>query len=189
MRLSLLPMIAAATVAGTVAWTPFTSIRDGFAISFPGTPAIAAGSDVPAGTGYRTYRVRRSGTVYSISVRGYAPNGAPEASTKTYATLLRAYASGAHCSLKPSRALVIAGTLALEARCIDRPGKLDHLVDVLISGDRLYLMVAAGPPGSATSPSAARFHESFALVSAATPPPAQTTPSVAAPAASASPSP
>jgi len=190
----LAPLVLAAgsVTAAAPTWTPYTAASDGFTISFPGRPAMHSAPSAQTLDGvYRTYEKDVGDAAYVASVYHFKPGTTPEASTKNYAALLKAYAAGAKCALKPSHAVTIAGVLALEATCIDRPGKTDHLMDVLISGDFLYLIVAAGNPGFAKSAAATRFRSTFALLpvpSAA--PPATTAPApTLAPAASPSPSP
>ena len=40
-------------------------------------------------------------------------------------------------------------------------GKLNHLVDVVPAGDRIFMLVAAGPKGFATGDEAEKFRELF----------------------------
>jgi len=69
----------------------------------------------------------------------------------------------------------IAGYPGFEAISDDKKGKLSHLINVVPSGDRIYMLVTAGPKGHATGDDAKRFRDSFRLLGASEPPPAQST--------------
>jgi hypothetical protein len=43
-------------------------------------------------------------------------------------------------------------------------GRINHLVDVVPSGDRIYMLVSAGPKGHATDDDAEHFRDSFRLL-------------------------
>ena len=58
----------------------------------------------------------------------------------------------------------IAGRAGFEAIADDSKGKLSHLIDVVPAGDRIYMLVSAGPHSHATSGDAERFRDSFRLI-------------------------
>ncbi|HKA65590.1 MAG TPA: hypothetical protein VKD00_07720, partial [Methyloceanibacter sp.] len=45
----------------------------------------------------------------------------------------------------------------------DGKGKVNHLVSIVPAGDRIFMLVSAGPRGHATSDDAERFRNSFRL--------------------------
>ena len=55
----------------------------------------------------------------------------------------------------------IAGRDGFEAITDDGKGKVNHLVSIVPAGDRIYMLVSAGPRGHATSDDAERFRSSF----------------------------
>jgi predicted Zn-dependent protease len=67
----------------------------------------------------------------------------------------------------------IAGYPGFEAISDDKKGKLSHLINVVPSGDRIYMLVTAGPKGHATGDDAKRFRDSFRLLGSGAPPPEQ----------------
>ena len=55
----------------------------------------------------------------------------------------------------------IAGRDGFEAITDDGKGKVNHLVSIVPAGDRICMLVSAGPRGHATSEDAERFRSSF----------------------------
>ena len=53
---------------------------------------------------------------------------------------------------------------ALEAIADDNKSKLSHLIDVVPAGDRVYMLVTAGPKSHATSDDAEKFRDSFRVL-------------------------
>ena len=161
-------------------WTEFQSPERGFAVTFPGTPKFASGP-VEGQNPLLQYDFKVSlgeDTVYSVVVFEYPQGKGPSPDNDTYVKLVNAYAKGSETRLRTRGAATIAGYSGFEAISDDRKGKLSHLIDVVPSGDRIYMLVTAGPKGHATSDDATRFRDSFRLLgqaapaqSAATPPP------------------
>jgi hypothetical protein len=171
---------AAQTEAVEPQWTEFQSPERGFAVTFPGTPKFASGP-VEGQNPLLQYDFQVSlgeDTVYSVVVFEYPQGKGPSPDNDTYVKLVNAYAKGSETRLRKRGAATIAGYSGFEAISDDRKGKLSHLIDVVPSGDRIYMLVTAGPKAHATSDDATRFRDSFRLLgpaapaqSAATPPP------------------
>ena len=163
-------------------WTEFQSPERGFAVSFPGTPKFT-NAPVEGQNPLLQYDFQVSigeDTVYSVVVFEYPQGKGPSPDNDTYVKLVNAYAKGSETRLRKRGAATIAGYPGFEAISDDRKGKLSHLIDVVPSGDRIYMLVTAGPKSHATSDDATRFRDSFRLLgqpetapaqSAATPPP------------------
>jgi hypothetical protein len=161
-------------------WTEFQSAERGFAVTFPGTPKFASGP-VEGQNPLLQYDFQVSlgeDTVYSVVVFEYPQGKGPSSDNDTYVKFVNAYAKGSETRLRKRGAATIAGYSGFEAISDDRKGKLSHLIDVVPSGDRIYMLVTAGPKAHATSDDATRFRDSFRLLgpaapaqSAATPPP------------------
>ena len=163
-------------------WTEFQSPERGFAVSFPGTPKFTS-APVEGQNPLLQYDFQVSigeDTVYSVVVFEYPQGKGPSPDNDTYVKLVNAYAKGSETRLRKRGAATIAGYSGFEAISDDRKGKLSHLIDVVPSGDRIFMLVTAGPKGHATSDDATRFRDSFRLLgqpetapahSAATPPP------------------
>lgn len=175
---------AAQTEAPAPQWTEFQSPERGFAVSFPGTPKFAS-APVEGQNPLLQYDFQVSvgeDTVYSVVVFEYPQGKGPNPDNDTYVKLVNAYAKGSDTRLRKRGDATVAGYQGFEAISDDRKGKLSHLIDVVPSGDRIYMLVTAGPKGHATGDDATRFRDSFRLLgqaepsaapaqSAATPPP------------------
>jgi hypothetical protein len=72
--------------------------------------------------------------------------------------------SGSSLRRKGAAPATIADRLGYEAILDDGRGKLSHLLDIVAAGDRIYLLISAGPKDHATSDEAKRFRDSFRLL-------------------------
>lgn len=160
-------------------WTEFQSPERGFAVSFPGTPKVTS-APVEGQNPLLQHDFQVSvgeDTVYTVVVFEYPAGKAPNPpDTDYYVKLVNAYAKGSESRLRKRGPATVAGHPGFEAIADDGKGKLNHLVDVVPVGDRIYMLVTAGPKGHATGDDAERFRDSFRLLedppqSAANPPP------------------
>ena len=121
-------------------------------MNFPGTPKITS-APVEGQNPLLQYDFQVSfgeDTVYSVVVFEYPQGKGPSPDNDTYVKLVNAYAKGSETRLRKRGAATIAGYSGFEAISDDRKGKLSHLIDVVPSGDRIYMLVTAGPKGHAT---------------------------------------
>lgn len=156
-------------------WTEFQSPERGFAVTFPGSPRSTS-APVEGQNPLLQYDFQVSvgeDTVYSVVVFEYPPGKGPSPDNDTYVKLVNAYAKGSESRLRKRGAATIAGYPGFEAISDDKKGKLSHLIDVVPSGDRIYMLVTAGPKSHATGDEATRFRDSFRLLGQSEPPPAQ----------------
>lgn len=156
-------------------WTEFRSPERGFAVTFPGTPKSAS-APVEGQNPLLQYDFQASvgeDTVYSVVVFEYPSGKGPNPDNDTYVKLVNAYAKGSESRLRKRGTATIAGYPGFEAISDDKKGKLSHLINVVPSGDRIYMLVTAGPKGHATGDDAKRFRDSFRLLGQSEPPPAQ----------------
>jgi hypothetical protein len=150
-------------------WTEFQSPERGFAIEFPGTPKVTS-TPVEGQNPLLQYEFQVSvgeDTVYSVVVFEYPPGKAPSPITNDfYVKLVNAYAKGSDSRLRKRGEATIAGRPGFEAISDgdSGKGKLNHLVDVVPAGDRIYMLVSAGPKGHATDDDAERFRDSFRIL-------------------------
>ncbi len=156
-------------------WTEFQSTERGFAVTFPGAPKSAS-APVEGQNPLLQYDFQVSqgeDTVYSVVVFEYPPGKGPDPDNDTYVKLVNAYAKGSESRLRKRGLATIAGYPGFEAISDDKKGKLSHLINVVPSGDRIYMLVTAGPKGHATGDDAKRFRDSFRLLGSGAPPPEQ----------------
>jgi hypothetical protein len=144
-------------------WTEFQSTERGFSVSFPGTPKTTS-APVEGQNPLLQYDFQVSvgdDTVYSVVVFEYPEGKGPNPDTDSYLKLVNAYAKGSESRLRKRGPATIDGRSGFEAIADDSKSKLSHLVDVVPAGDRIYMLVTAGPKGHATSDNAVRFRDSF----------------------------
>jgi len=147
-------------------WTEFQSPERGFAISFPGKPKTT-NAPVEGQNPLLQYDFQVSvgeDTVYSVVVFDYPAGRGPSPDNDTYVKLVNAYAKGSESRLRKRGPATIAGHSGFEAISDDSKGKLSHLIDVVPAGDRIYMLVTAGPKSWATGDDAERFRDSFRLL-------------------------
>ena len=176
-------MLAAATWAATAAWAEepkteakppqdevqwaeFQSPERGFVISFPSTPQTAS-APVTGQNPLVRYSYQASegdDTVYTVVVLEYPSGKAPNPpEPDLYVKMVSAYAKDSQSKVRKRDAKTIAGREEFEAITDDGKEKVNHLVDIVPAGDRIYMLISAGPRGHATSDAAARFRDSFRL--------------------------
>ncbi|MDQ2991252.1 MAG: hypothetical protein M3R30_00325 [Candidatus Eremiobacteraeota bacterium] len=180
------PFAAALTVAFSLSlapagaalnWVPFAASNDGFTALFPGAPAIAPHpTDATVDGVYRIYEVDVRSSAYTITIFRYKPGTASAGDVATYQRLRDAYAKGSGCKVASTTRRTIAGSPGLESLCLDKKGKIDHLIDIVLSGDQLAMIISAGPTGFTKDPSAIAFRNGFAFAPVVTPSPAPVAP-------------
>ena len=165
---------APATAPQEPQWTEFQSPERGFSVSFPGAPKTTT-APVEGQNPLTQYDFQVSvgdDTVYSVVVFEYPAGKGPSPDADAYIKLVNAYAKGSESRLRKRGPATIAGRQGFEAISDDSKGKLSHLIDVVPAGDRIYMLVTAGPKGHATDDDAERFRDSFRLLGdQGTPPP------------------
>lgn len=147
-------------------WTEFQSAERGFAISFPGTPKTTS-APVEGQNPLLQHDFQVSvgeDIVYSVVVFEYPAGNGPSPDTDAYLKLVNAYAKGSESRLRNRGPATIAGRPGFEAIADDGKSKLSHLIDVVPAGDRIYMLVTAGPKRHATGEDAERFRDSFRLL-------------------------
>jgi hypothetical protein len=147
-------------------WTEFQSAERGFAVSFPGAPKTTS-APVEGQNPMTQYDFQVSvgeDTVYSVVVFEYPAGKGPNPDTDAYLKLVNAYAKGSESRLRKRGPATIAGRSGFEAIADDGKSKLSHLIDVVPAGDRIYMLVTAGPKSHASSDDAERFRDSFRVL-------------------------
>ena len=150
-------------------WSEFKSPERGFAVEFPGAPKMTS-TPVEGQNPLLQYDFQVNvgeDTVYSVVVFEYPAGKGPSPITNDfYVKLVNAYAKGSESRLRKRGEATVAGRPGFEAIADgdSGKGKLNHLVDVVPAGDRIYMLVAAGPKGFATGDDAERFRDSFRIL-------------------------
>jgi len=159
-------------------WPAFKSSERGFEIAFPSTPkatsAAVAGQSPLIRYSFEAYE--GDDTVYRLVVLEYPAGKAPSPVDEIlYVKMVSAYAKDSESKVRKRGPKTIAGHAGYEAITDDGKGRVNHLVSIVPAGDRIYMLVSAGPRGHATGDDADRFRDSFRVTgdqpqSAASPP-------------------
>jgi hypothetical protein len=147
-------------------WTEFKSPDRGFAIDFPGQPKTTS-APVEGQNPLVQYDFQVSvgdETVYSVVVFEYPTGKGPDPDNDAYVKLVNAYAKGSESRIRKRGPATIDGREGFEAIADDSKSKLSHLLDVVPAGDRIYMVVTAGPKSHATGEDAVRFRDSFRVL-------------------------
>lgn len=157
-------------------WREFHFSERGFVASFPGVTAKPKAASTPVSGQnpllQHDYQVSiGDDTVYSVVVFEYPDGRAPNPpKSDNFTNIVSAYATGSGTRVRKKGAKTIDERPGYEAMAEDGRGKLNHLVDLVANGDRVYMLVSAGPKGHAKSDGAERFRDSFRLLGGLPPP-------------------
>jgi hypothetical protein len=162
-----------------VQWSEFQSPERGFAVSFPGTPQTAsapvAGQNPLTRYSFKAYE--GDDTVYTVVVLEYPSGKAPKPpEPDLYVKMVSSYAKNSQSRVRKRGDKTIAGQEGFEAIMDDGKAKTEHLVSIVPAGDRIYMLISAGPRGHATSDEAERFRDSFRIMGDASQPAASPAP-------------
>lgn len=148
-------------------WVAFKSPERGFTVSFPEEPKTTA-TPVEGMNPLTQYSFAVSlgdDVVYNLVVFEYPDGKGPNPPDAGYYNkVMKAYAKGSGSRLRKKGPATIADRSGYEATATDTKRKLYHLIDIVPDGDRVYLLVSAGPRGHATSDEAIRFRDSFRIL-------------------------
>lgn len=147
-------------------WPAFRSAERGFEIAFPATPKATstpvAGQNPLVRYSFEAYE--GDDTVYRLVVLEYPAGKAPNPPAESlYVKMVSAYAKDSGSKVRKRGPRTIAGRDGFEAITDDGKGKVNHLVTIVPAGNRIYMLVSAGPRGHATSDDAEHFRESFRI--------------------------
>jgi hypothetical protein len=150
-------------------WTEYKSLERGFSVAFPTAPEMSVGS--VAGLNPLTrYGFRANDgdeRVYTVVVLEYPTGKAPKSpGGGLFSQMVDAYARDSESRVQKKGPKEIGEREGYEAIAADAKGRLSHLVGLVSNGDRIYMLLSAGPQGHATSASAQRFRDSFRILGA-----------------------
>ena len=109
------------------------------------------------------FLIEKVGYTYLVSVvhlqKGKVPKNPDQ---KYFQDLLKSYTDGSKTTLRTSAPATVAGKPGIEA--ISDAGNSAHQVQVMTSGDRVYMVIYVGPKGQENSADPMRFRSSFKLL-------------------------
>lgn len=162
--------------APEVEWREFHFPERGFVASFPGVTEKPKPVSTPVSGQnpllQHNYQVKApEDSVYSIVVFEYPDGRAPNPPKPDFfEKVVDAYAKGSNTRVRSESAKTIHDRPGYEAIAEDSRGKLNHAIELVANGDRIYMIVSAGPSGHAKSEDAKRFRENFRLLGGPPPP-------------------
>jgi hypothetical protein len=80
---------------------------------------------------------------------------------KYFQDLMKSYTQGSETTLRSSTPATIAGKPGIDG--ISDAGDSAHQVQIVVSGDRVYMVIYVGPKGQENSADPVRFRNSFKL--------------------------
>jgi hypothetical protein len=170
--------IAALSLLGSVGggmaatWTEVWVPDPGFAIDFPAPPSFATRPvDDTSERRQQYWAAHDGGRVFVVTVVDMPPEAVPEIPTiDYYGHMIEHYAAGSRAMLREDYLETVAGFPGAEAVLDDWTDDVHHLLDLVLVGNRLFMVGSAGPKGHETGADALRFRDSFRLTA---PPPAE----------------
>lgn len=157
-------------------WREFHFPERGFVASFPGITEKPKPVSTPVSGQnpllQHDYQAKADkGTVYSIVVFEYPEGRAPSRPKPDYfAKIVDAYAKGSNSRVRTKTAKLVDQRPGYESVAEDGRGALNHLINLVANGDRVYMIISAGEKGHAKDDDAKRFRDSFRLLGGPPPP-------------------
>jgi hypothetical protein len=157
-------------------WHEFHYAERGFVVSFPGVAEKPKAESTPVSGQnpllQHNYQVNVGhDEVYSVVVFEYPEGRAPNPPRPDYfKKVVDAYAQGSAARVRDRESRTIDGRPGYEAVAEDGRGKRNHLIDLVVNGDRVYMVVSAGSKGHANSEDAKYFRDNFRLLGGPPPP-------------------
>ena len=159
---ALLTLVHIVPAAAQDQWREFRADADGFVVSFPQDPTVTSRRIKDSKATHSTFLVAKGDLAYLVSVvhmeKGTGPKKPDD---KYFQNLMKNYTDGSKTTLRASKSATIAGKPGIDG--ISDAGNSAHQVQMLTSGDRVYMVVYVGPKGQENSADATRFRNSFKL--------------------------
>jgi hypothetical protein len=152
-----------APAAAQAQWREFRSDADGFVIALPQEPKVTSQRIKDTQATQSMIMVEKGELAYLVSVihmeKGTGPKN-PD--LKYFQGLMKNYTDGARTTLRTSKAARIGGKPGIDG--ISDAGDSAHQVQIMATGDRVYMVIYVGPKGQENSEDATRFRNSFRLI-------------------------
>jgi len=144
-------------------WREFRADADGFVVSFPQDPTVTSRRIKDTKATQSMFLIEKGDLAYLISVVHMEKGAGPKKPDQKYfQNLMKNYADGSKTTLRTSKPATISGKPGIDG--ISDAGNSAHQVQILVSGDRVYMVIYVGPKGQESSADATRFRGSFKLI-------------------------
>ena len=144
-------------------WREFRADADGFVVSFPQDPTVTSRRIKDTKATQSMFLIEKGDLAYLVSVvhmeKGTGPKNPDQ---KYFQNLMKNYTEGSNTTLRTSKPATIAGKPGIDG--ISDAGNSAHQVQIMASGDRVYMVIYVGPKGQENSSDATRFRNSFKLL-------------------------
>ena len=143
-------------------WREFRANADGFVASFPQDPTVTSRRIKDTKATQSMFLIEKGDLAYLVSVVHMEKGTGPKKPDyKYFQNLMKNYTDGSGTTLRTSKAATIAGRPGIDGS--SDAGNSAHQVQILASGDRVYMVIYVGPKGQENSADATRFRRSFKL--------------------------
>jgi len=144
-------------------WREFRADADGFVVSLPQEPTVTSRRIKDTKATQSMFLIEKGDLAYLVSVvhmeKGTGPKNPDQ---KYFQNLMKNYTEGSNTTLRTSKSATIAGKPGIDG--ISAAGNSAHQVQIMASGDRVYMVIYVGPKGQENSSDATRFRQSFKLL-------------------------
>ena len=159
----LLLILPLAPVSAQDQWREFRSDADGFVVSLPQAPTVTSRRIKDTKATQSMFLIEKGELAYLVSViqmeKGTGPKNPDQ---KYFQNLMKNYTEGSTTTLRTSKPATIAGKPGIDG--ISDAGNSTHQVQILVPGDRVYMVIYVGPKGQENSADPTRFRSSFKLI-------------------------
>jgi hypothetical protein len=144
-------------------WREFRSEADGFAVMLPQEPEVSSRRIKDTTATQSMVLIEKGEITYLVSVvHMIKGTGRKNPDHKYFQNLMKNYTEGSNTTLRTSKPAIIAGKPGIDG--IADAGNLAHQVQVMATGDRVYMVIYVGPKGQENSADPVRFRNSFKLI-------------------------
>jgi hypothetical protein len=144
-------------------WREFRAEADGFVVSFPQDPTVTSRRIKDSKATQSMFLIEKGELAYLVSIvhmeKGTGPKNPDQ---KYFQNLMKNYTEGSKTTLRSSKPVTIAGKPGIDGT--SDAGNSAHQVQIMASGDRVYMVIYVGPKGQENSADATRFRNSFKLI-------------------------
>jgi len=143
-------------------WREFRADADGFVVSFPQEPTVTSRRIKDSKATQSMFLIEKGELAYLVSVIHMEKGTGPKNPDRKYfENLMKNYAEGSGTTLRTSKPATIAGKPGIDG--ISDTGNSAHQVQIMATGDRVYMVIYVGPKGQENSADPTRFRSSFKL--------------------------
>lgn len=144
-------------------WREFRAEADGFVVSFPQDPTVTSRRIKDSKATQSMFLIEKGDLAYLVSVVHMEKGtGSKNPDQKYFQNLMKNYTDGSKTTLRTSKPATIAGKPGIDG--ISDAGNSAHQVQIMATGDRVYMVIYVGPKGQENSADAIRFRNSFKLI-------------------------